>query len=418
MVMNGKGRWSRFKDRAGSVKWFDSHRKIEQFGIKLMAWTAFLGVGFTISTVNNRHRVYEELMTVNNAGSTSTFSKTQDVTLTLGSSRLSQDKKTAYIPVTFSATDEMSHQANNFKIFVWTSDNKPLQYHVNGRFVMFGTTGRATLVLKSPESIKNQPLFIYFRNDKKIPSEDEATADANMTNNPDGGSSAYGKYDVARFKVNPGSRVVQRTSRLDANIDTDDGLEDLYETIFGTSDVKKVRKNIRNDQRRINQNMVRAHQLESELKDEGFNVPKEPAWMSSSWRPFDAVNIKTGMTKNGQRAASYSYDANNDPDNVSFPNSLTGKDGETTDNSGNTSNNQSDQNDSNENIGGTQSDPSDQWSKLVQAWQRIQTLKRDIYINQYTQLAKVYKQEKSILNQTSVGSYSHVKIKSPVKVKK
>lgn len=409
--------WSTIKDFTSTnsnLTWLNPHRKIEQFGIKLAATVALLGVGTTISIVHNNHRIYEQLMTINNAGATSTFSKSSDVTLKLGTTRMSPNGKMAFVPVTFSSTSSMSRDPNNYKIFVWTSNNKPLKYHVRGQFVFYGTTGRAVLVLTSPEKIANQPLFVYFRNDKHIPTAEEADADSSMTNA--GANNNYGKYDVAMFKINPGARSVQKEHRVDANVNDDAGVEAIYGEIFGNSDERNIHKVINHDRTKIEQNQMVADQEYSALKSEGFDVPAKPKWTKDSWRPFDMVDIKTNKTKNGHNAQTYSYTASEDPDQANFPGTLNGKNGITTQ----TQNTNKANNDSSgdQNVGGTQEDPSIQWNNLTKAWTNILNLKRDIYITQYTQLARIYQQKKSIFEQTEVGTTHHVVIKSPVKVEK
>lgn len=404
MVKKDKKSTGKFKNNVTSI--FDPHHIIERQSVWMATSVVLLIGGFGYSQMHYNHRQYETLMTVDQSGSTATFSKTSSTTLTLGKTHLSTNGKTAFIPITFNSTDNVGIHANNYKVYVGASTGKKMSYKVRGQMIMYGSNGRAVIVLKSNKKITNEPLALFILNNKKVSTVDEADADSTIENN--GTSSEFGKYDVAAFKVNPGAIDVKRHDRLDAQTFQ---VQTIYEEMFGSSDIKTIHKQIAKDNKQIDTYKNAATALVERLQSEGYAVPSEPAWMKTSWRPFDAVNLETGRTANGKSALSYQPDSSsdNDQDSVKFPDNLKNSDGTTTDDANNDSSSSSSSSSSDNPNGTTQSNPSTQWTNLQTAWSQIKTLKRDIYVTQYTQLYKIRKQERSILKQSSTSSPKYFK---------
>lgn len=401
----------KFKNNVTSI--FDPHHGIERQSLWMATSVVLLIGGFGYSQMHYNHHQYETLMTVDQSGSTATFSKTSSTTLKLGKTHLSTNGKTAFIPITFNSTDNVGIHANDYKVYIGASTGDKMSYKVRGQMIMYGSNGRAVIVLKSNKKIVNEPLALFILNNKKVSTVDEADADSTIEKN--GTSSEFGKYDVAAFKVNPGAIDVKHHDRLDAQTFQ---VQNIYEELFGSDDIKKIHKQIGKDNKQIDTYKNAATALVERLQSEGYTVPSEPAWMKSSWRPFDAVNLETGRTANGRSALSYQPDSSsdNDRDSVKFPDNLKNSDGTTTDDANNNSNNDSSTSSTSSSAsssdnpnGKTQSNPSTQWTNLQTAWSQIKTLKRDIYITQYAQVYKIRKQERSILNQSSMSSPKHFK---------
>ena len=412
-----------------SFSFFDSHHGIERQTLYICGALALLSGSFVVSQLHYNHVRYVMLEKVDQAGATSTFSRTSGVTLTLGKTRLSRDRHTAFIPITFSSTDGVGIKAKNYKFYVAASDGKPMDYRISGHFLMYGTTGRSVLVLHSPTTIKNQPLVLFILSQKKVATIDESNEDATMTQQ-NAEANQFGKYDVAPFKINPGATDVKKHKRVDGEYTQ---LQDIYEQMFGSKDVHQVRQAIDADKKQIKKNKETADALIERLKAEGYEVPKEPDWVKDSWRPDDAVNLTTGKTRNGHSAMNYQPQ----PDNNStdqFPQDLKNKDGSTTSDytAQNNADQDSDSSSSNasssttsdgqstgaDTIGGTQSDPSKQWSDLQQAWTMIKSLKRDIYVTKYQRLYRIRRQEQSVIEQATIGPSKLVVQKGQVKESK
>lgn len=417
--------------RSASV--FDRHHGIERYTIGFALAISLLTSGFVVSQVNFNHLQYEELMKVDGAGSTATFSKTKNVILTLGKMRLSSNRKTAYVPFTFSTTDNVGIHAKDYRFYVTDASKKPMKYKVRGNFIMYGTTGRGVLVLQSPTRIVNEPLVLFIINQKHVQTINNNDEDNTMANASTDDVN-FGKYDVAPFKINPGAIDVQQHRRVDTD-PTD--LIAVYEQLFGSGDISQIHKRIESDKKAIRKNQEAASALRERLEDAGYEVPKNPDCLKNSWRPGDTINIKTGKTADGHNALTYSVSDNSNADkltkldpNNDYPNTLKNKDGTTTSdaaksNSGNTnadvsSSSTSSNTSSNaaNQIGGTATDPGQQWQQLVQAWETIFELKRDIYVTQYQQLYRIRHQERHVTQHSTIGPMKSVKQVGKVEVDK
>lgn len=419
------------KNRAHSFSFFDSHHGIERQTLYICGALTLLTSSFVVSQLHYNHVRYVMLEKVDQAGATSSFSKTNNVVLTLGKTRLSLDRHTAFIPITFSSTDNVGIKAKNYKFYIAASDGKPMDYRVTGHFIMYGSVGRSILVLHSPTTIKNQPLVLFIVNQKKVPTVNSDEEDQEMEQQ-DANATDFGKFDVAPFKINPGATDVKKHKRIQSSYTQ---VEDLYEQIFGSKDVHQIRKGIDADNRQIKHNKQAAAALVERLKSEGYEVPKTPDWVHDNWRPHDAINLETGKTRNGHNALTYQPQSDENSTDQ-FPTSLKNKDGSTTDDYDNQQNNadadsstssnssSSDNQTSNgsstgaNTVGGTQTDPAKQWSDLQTAWANIKQLKQDIYVTKYQSLYRIRRQEQSILDQSSIGPGKLVVQKGQVKENK
>lgn len=429
-----------------SITWFAPHHTIERQTIYVATVLTLLGSGFVVSQVRYNHLRYEQLMKVDQAGASSTFSKSTNTTLTLGKTRLSPSRHTAYIPITWSSTDQVGIKAKNYRFYITSASHKPMRYKFTGNFVMYGTDGRGILVLHSPNKIQNQPLVMFVVNQRHVPTADEEQ-EANQLDQSDGDTRQFGKFDVAPFKINPGAIDVQKRDRL--NLPVDD-MQGLYETVFGSADARKIHKSIEQDQKDIKEQIAIAEGLRERLEDAGYKVPKNPSWLKSDWKPAYAVNVNTGKTANGHDALTYEPDEDSDgqdnsSDNYGLPRSLKNSDGTTTDDANQNSDSDSDSpnasssssatrdngmgdnndhqadNDSNTNankIGGTSSDPSKQWQDLQTAWLKIRADKEDIYFAQAKRLYRIRKQERGILSHATLGPSKAIVQRGKVEVPK
>lgn len=411
------------KNAKRSFSLFDPHHVIERQTIWIGCSVGLLIGGVAVSQIHYNHIRYEQLMRVDQSGATSHFSKTQNTVLTLGKTHLSSDDKTAFIPLTFSSTDNVGISAKNYRFYVTAASGKAMTYKVRGNFIMYGTTGRGVLVLHSPTKIENQPLALFVINQKKVSTVDEANEDDTM-DQASADTTEFGKYDVAPFKINPGAIEVAKHSRIDA---TAQEPLPIYEQLFGSGDIQKIYKSINKDKSQIKKYDRAASALIERLKDAGYDVPKAPDWMADDWQPEDAINLKTGKTRNGKNALTYKRQSTSDASsNNQYPTNLTNRDGTTTadaseqrQNSDNSSNSDANSESGNaNNIGGTATDPATQWQNLQQAWNQVETLKIDMYVTQYQRLYRSRHQNKNVLRQTTIGPGHAVVQKGKVEVEK
>lgn len=411
------------KNAKRSFSLFDPHHVIERQTIWIGCSVGLLIGGVAVSQIHYNHVRYEQLMRVDQSGATSHFSKTQNTVLTLGKTHLSPDHKTAFIPLTFSSTDNVGINAKNYRFYVTAASGKAMTYKVRGNFIMYGTTGRGVLVLHSPTKIENQPLALFVINQKKVSTVDEANED-NTMDQASADTTEFGKYDVAPFKINPGAIDVAKHSRIDASAQQP---LPIYEQLFGSGDIQKIYKAIDKDKSQIKKYNKAASALVERLKDAGYDVPKAPAWMAEDWQPEDAINLKTGKTRNGKNALTYKRQSTDSASsNNQYPTNLTNRDGTTTadateqrQNEDSSSNSDANADSGNANsIGGTATDPATQWQNLQQAWNQVETLKINLYVTQYQRLYRSRHQNKSVLRQTTIGPGHAVVQKGKVEVKK
>lgn len=412
------------KNGKRSFSLFDPHHVIERQTIWIGCSVGLLIGGVAVSQIHYNHVRYEQLMRVDQSGATSHFSKTQNTVLTLGKTHLSSDHKTAYIPLTFSSTDNVGIHAKDYRFYVTAASGKAMTYKVRGNFIMYGTTGRGVLVLHSPTKIQNQPLALFVINQKKVSTVDQADED-NTMDQASADTTEFGKYDVAPFKINPGAIDVAKHSKIDAK--ATDPLP-IYEQLFGAGDTRQIYKAINKDKTQIEKYNKAADALIERLKDAGYDVPKSPAWMAKDWQPDDAINLKTGKTRNGKNALTYHpQTTDNASSNNQYPTNLTNRDGTTTadasadrQNNSDSSSSDADANAESGNanaIGGTATDPASQWQNLQQAWNEVETLKTNLYVTQYQRLYRNRHQSKSVLRQTTIGPGHAVVQKGKVEVK-
>lgn len=382
-------------------KLFDSHHVIERQTILMGTSFVLLIGGIVVSNIHNNNVQHQILMRVDQSGTVSSFSKTSDVKITLGKTYLSSDRKTAFIPITFNTLDKTGIKANNYKLFLGDAANKKMQNKFSGNLILYPSTNRGVIVLKSSSVIKNQPLALFIMNLKNVSSVDEINTDSISSANKNGDQSSFGGYDVAPFKINPGATTVTKRKKINVN-PTD--IHGVYTSIFKSSDESDVQKVIKKDKKKIQENIDVANELRSRLELAGYEVPDNPPWLSNNWKPYDAINLNTGKTKNGKDALSYvPSSSDDDPDKVDYPNSLNNNDGSTTDSNSVVSDDSTSSSDT------VQSTPSQQWSDLQSAWDAVKRLKRDIYVTQYKKLYKYRKEDSDILKQASISKSSKFK---------
>lgn len=455
------------KSRFSVTKWvhFDRHRVIERrifyFGLAL----AVLATGAGVAYFHSQAAARKEAQTLTTTGTQVSFSQTTTAQLTLHATVLNADRTTAYIPVSFNDMTSLSTKANNYQLFI-SSTSGALSYRPTGLFTMFGDTGRAVIVIHNAAGIMNQPVTLYIRNDKKL-SADDANTSMGSLNSDDGFSQAQAKYDILRFKVNPGAAGIKRDKTLSGPVSP----KDLYKHLYGDHDIKVVEKANRTLESQIKIDMAKASEYRHRLTTEGFKVPDDPAWMKSDWRPYDAVSLKTGLGRNvdpngdgkidsttsssgssssssassassssdsssssaasgsdNQQAQAAKNDAeassssaagssdtstmgtnSSDPDSVNFPATLYKADGTSTDDNSNQGavTGGTDNSGTVNGINGSSQTPADSWSSLVNAWNDIKSCKRSIYVTNAKALYTVYDTIKSQTEIASVGSERH-----------
>lgn len=352
--------------------------------------------------------IHQMQMKVDSAGTTATFSKSTDTTLTLNKTHLSKNGKTAYIPITFNSFDSVGIKADDYRLAVKPTDMKPMAYRLTGRLVLFQSANRGVIVITADKKIENEPLSIAILNTTSVAkgtTTDDGDVDDVESDTGDSGDIDWGKHDGLMFICNPGTTEAQAHTRLDA-APTD--AKALYQQIFNSDDKQTIERKIKANQQKIRQNRAAAQALRERLSASGYDVPKNPAWIRDDWRPYDAVNLKTGRTANGKDVNTYvadSEETDQNDDTENYPQNLKGRHGKTTEDD-NSTNGDSNADSSN--------GPAQQWTDLQDAWTAILEEKRDIYVTQYSNLYITKKSLQDVLDNATVGQSKYFKQLSKV----
>lgn len=388
----------------------NSHKKIER---KIMSFSLMLGVfifSIFLGTYHNSNYNKEQASIVTGEGTTVNFSKTSDPEFNLKKIQLSSDKKTAYVPFQFNSMENLSTDANNYKVFVLPTAGK-LSYKPTGQLIMFGTTGKGAIIIHSSNEIPNEPLHILLRNDKNL-STDESDQDdeAMSTRGMSSLNIAKQKTDMLDFRINPASKQVISNKELG----TKDTSSKLYNQLFAKEMLKKITDNNKQNEKNIKINISQSEEYMRRLKVQGFDVPNQPKWLSEDWKPFDAIgsdgvpqNLVGKMTS--EEAASKGYDdtnvnAENNPDvsEKDLPEKLKRADGSTTEDNNNSSyGNYSDDNIDQQSDSSSDESPATTWANLRTSWTNILQYKRTIYV---TNAAAIFQLESVVKSQDNVAS--------------
>lgn len=412
---------------------FDSHKKLERRIFYTGASIAVLTIGMGVSYHHTKYEEYIQSQQLTNYDTSVSFSKSTSVTMTLQKMALSSDKKTAFIPFTFSNLDSISSDANNYYVLILpTSGN--LQYYPSGQFILFGTSGRGVIELHNESGFKSQPLKVLIRNDKNLNVSD-SDANSDVSDTSDSLIAAVEqKYDMLDFTVNPGARDARSVDVGSTNTPTE-----LYNAIFGAQDIKKITKANKSNEQAITKDKALATEYRQRLASMGFNVPNDPKWMADDWKPYDWVqdngvpyNLRGKVTADQQKTSAIdgtlklptengTDSSDNDPDGQKFPDVLKRPDGSTTNDSqtvngpasnGASSNGTGDSGTTGDasSINGTASDPAGLWSQLQSVWNDVKINKRRIYsVNAMTLYQiKVFGDQQQQL--ASVGSKQHFRV--------
>lgn len=367
-------------------------------GIILSLMTATVGY----AEVHHHNQVVRQEMTVNPSGTQVKFSKA-GATFTLNKAVLSHDGKWAFIPFKISDMTYLPNNPAKYQVLIQAKGNKHtrLAYKPVMRLILFGSTGKGAIAIYSATKIQNQPVNFYLINLKQLAQSSDSSSISSDTlgaSNSDAGMKALShKYDLISFSANPGAAQVQKAKRTDASLDNK-GM--LYMSLFGGRSDAGIRAAIKKDQKTIAQQKDMIAEDKSKLTQMGFDVPNDPAWMKDDWRPFDVVNAETGKTKTGKNADDYLSDANQsgtaskDKDDVDFPDTLTSKRGIKMNADGDNSN--------------TKGNPQGQqasalWQDLQSRWESVHKAKRDIWVNQQSNLYDIKAERDQQKEQTTVG---------------
>lgn len=400
------------------------HQQIEHTAVMFGCATLLLVAGTGISGYHAHEYNVHQAETVTTYGTQLAFSKTSGPVLTLQRPVATANGTRVYLPFLISGMhDVLSTNANHYHLYVMPAFSKWLQ-PIDARVVLFGNTGAGCIEISAAEKIEPQPLWFILRNNDKLTNsqQDDDIMATNIDSSGNGLSAVTSRYDALAFKANPGAKNV----RCDKNLAAGSSYMSVYNQVFADKERRQVHQAIHKDNEAIALNLRKANECVQRLQRAGYEVPAAPAYTKKDWRPFNAVNIKTGMMKNGvyclnsnattATATNNDNGDNNDPDVVNFPPTLKNKRlGDNAMNDANNANNVNAGNndtDANNTFNAVQNndDALNTWQSLQTAWNNVLSNKQDIYVTQYTQLYSINQQVSNLAGNISVQSPKHVSI--------
>lgn len=345
--------------------YLDKHHTADRRGVLILVSVSFLLIGGLWATIGGHYRQIAQDNKVTALSTDVNFSKTS-VNLTLHSVLSSTDRKTVYIPFTFSNISSISTNANNYTVAVADSTGKVVK-NATGQLTIFGTTTNAVIRITSAEQFGAGPLRVIIRNDKNLNDPDDMSSDNSTTS--DGVAALQKKFDIATFVINPGADALKKSSKVSIS----EKPSDMYSLLYGDSALKKNQKAIDKDDQSLTTLYNRETEYRNRLTEAGFDVPTIPDFAAKSYIPtssdttISTAGIPTDIkNKQGQTTAEYSASSASSSD--------------------------SDANGSS---------PADEWSSLTDTWTSILNTKIDRYVTLEQQRKTI---KASISSQDTVAS--------------
>ena len=169
------------------------------------------------------------------------FSQTNNTNLTLNKIQLSSNRKTAYVPFTFSDMSQISTNADNYSVMVGGATKKMSPGTLTGQMVLFGDTSRGVILLHSLHKIPNQPIIVVLRSNLKLSPSSKQDTNVSTSGTHNTIQSYESKYNALNFEINPGAEK----TRVNHKLKTSDNLSNIYNILFGKKDLEQNYKNDR-----------------------------------------------------------------------------------------------------------------------------------------------------------------------------
>lgn len=323
--------------------YLDTHHTADRRGILILVSLSFLLIGGLWATIGGHYRQIAQDNKVTALSTDVNFSKTA-VNLTLHSVLSSTDRKTVYVPFTFSDISSISTNANNYTVAVADSTGKVVK-NATGQLTIFGTTTNAVIRISSAEPFGAGPLRVIIRNDKNLNNPDDMSSDNSSTS--DGVAALQQKFDIATFVINPGATALKTSSKVSVS----EKPSDMYTLLYGQKALDKNQKALDKDDASLVTLYNRETEYRTRLTEAGFDVPEIPSFAAKSYIP---KSNDTTISSDG------------------VPSDIKNKQGQTTaEYSASTAS-------SSESDNG--SSPADEWSSLTDTWTSILNTKIDRYV--------------------------------------
>lgn len=251
-----------------------SHHRMERISLLMGVAVTMLLVLTSISWV--KHQAGQKVILTDQAVYTTSlrFSQSHNEGNVVDVFRTA-DNKTTYVLFKMADVSNMSLDPNKYTVFIKGFDS-PLAFKPAGSLFIFGNTGYMGLELHDERGIPKQVIDITIRANEDI--RKNADQEALLDNTMD---ESFEKFDMARIYVNPGgSKAVKIEEKLTGN---SSNLNALYDTLIGNARDEAIHANIDKSYDTLDRLYMRAKEYGSRLEDAGFEMPKEPDYMSPNY---------------------------------------------------------------------------------------------------------------------------------------
>lgn len=201
-----------------------------------------------------RHKAHEEMleaMRVSDTDQQLAFSKTgSEVKL----DPQSRSKNMAVIPIKMNGSENMSYKADDYKVFLKSSDKEPLPSNISASFVIFGSTDEAAIVLRG--DLQKRPMQVVLRNDKNFATTDEGDGTIMLD-----GKEEEVDYNAISFTVNPKGDNVKKDDRIKPDV----SMSDLYSVALGDRQFKSLDKDEKIGKKQLTKAKGKKKELERKI---------------------------------------------------------------------------------------------------------------------------------------------------------
>ena len=272
--------------RGVSHKRFRSAFLFTGLGVVLMVGGAFTSYQTML------HHQYIDRITETIFSNNLAMSKSK-TTVTIDKPRLSEDGRTAYIPIKFKDLTSLPSNAKDYSVFMFGT-NGQMSYQATGQLIMYSNSGQAVLKVTSPTKIENEVVGLMIRSNKNLSdpttsaSSDQTTVETGLKNGSSGMETFLNKYDAVYFSVNLAGKSIKKDKKLNGETD----VSYLYALFYANQKVDEVKAKIKENETNLKTYYKQADELISILQRDGYEVPTTPAVATPDGKPDLVYPVK------------------------------------------------------------------------------------------------------------------------------
>lgn len=269
-----------FMAKIGDIKsrfMLDDHHKMERFCVLFVAFCVALASMFGICLKIHADNQKLHLSTTALYTSSSTFSLSNDVVNFEGIYRNSDYTK-SFVLMKTETMQDLSIDANDYQIFMTTSDGKGVQGTPTAGIYVFGTTGYIGLYFANPAVFQPAMYNIVVRCNAVVPSDIESTAASNYND------ISFQNFNQIQFFTNFAGSNAPTAEFLDNDEAT---VRDIYYELFLSGSAQSSKRSMSSSLAKMNSYMQRINEYRRRLETLNVEVPALPAAISGDYITTD-----------------------------------------------------------------------------------------------------------------------------------